>query len=94
MDQMSQQNEEKKKVDEGGLAFPFNLPNSVFKNAEGTWMEKQNIEKGLTKREWFAGLAMQGMIAGSQGLQITVKEFASQSIKLADALIAKLKEKP
>ena len=45
---------------------------------------------GLTKREWFAGLALQGMIAGSQGLNITVKQFAEQSVKLAEALIAEL----
>lgn len=42
---------------------------------------------GLTKREWFAGIALQGMIAGSQGLRITVKEFAEQSFKLADAML-------
>jgi hypothetical protein len=45
---------------------------------------------GLTKREFFAALAMQGMIAGSQGLRITVSEFAKQSVLLADALIAEL----
>ena len=45
---------------------------------------------GLSKREYFAAMAMQGMIAGSQGLQITVEQFATQSLKLADALIAEL----
>ena len=47
---------------------------------------------GLTKREHFAGLAMQGMIAGSQGLKISTEEFAFQSVKLADALIAELEK--
>lgn len=48
---------------------------------------------GLTKREFIAALAMQGMIAGSQGLQITTEQFAEQSLKLADALIAELNKK-
>ncbi len=45
---------------------------------------------GLTKREYFAAMAMQGTIAGSQGLDITSEQFAAISIKLADALIAEL----
>lgn len=46
--------------------------------------------RGLTKREYFAAMAMQGMISGSQGLEIAVDEFAERSAMLADALIAEL----
>ncbi len=48
---------------------------------------------GMTLRHYYVGLAMQGMIAGSQGLQINSEQFATQSLKLADALLAEL-EKP
>lgn len=42
---------------------------------------------GLTKREWFAGLALQGMSADHSG---NVKNIAYWSVKLADALIEEL----
>lgn len=45
---------------------------------------------GLTKREYFAAMAMQGMLAGSQGLDIKTWEFSEQSIALADSLITEL----
>lgn len=47
-------------------------------------------QSGLTKREYFAAVAMQGMIARSHGLYVTTTQFAEQSVKLADALIAEL----
>lgn len=53
-------------------------------------IERMKKQEGLTKREWFAGLAMQGTIAGSQGLDITAQQFAEITVKLADALIAEL----
>ena len=43
---------------------------------------------GVSTRLYVATAALQGMIAGSQGLNITVEQFAEQSLKLADALIA------
>lgn len=46
--------------------------------------------KNLTKREYFSAMAMGAAVAGSQGLQITYKEFAVQACLLADALIAEL----
>lgn len=45
---------------------------------------------GLTTREYFAAIAMEGAIAGSQGLDITAEQFALLSVKLADALIKEL----
>lgn len=44
---------------------------------------------GLTKREYFAALAMQGMISAStHGFSFSV--LASESVSMADALIAEL----
>ena len=46
---------------------------------------------GLTKREHFAGLAMQGLIAQSYGPR-TVKEIAFESLAMADALLKELEQ--
>ncbi len=46
---------------------------------------------GLTKREHFAALAMQGYLSNSE-LQIPFELLGMASIKIADALIAALNE--
>ena len=46
---------------------------------------------GLTKREHFAGSAMQGLIAQSYGPR-TVKEIAFESLAMADALLKELEQ--
>lgn len=45
---------------------------------------------GLTKREYFAAMAMQGILASDNSLPIPV--VAYDSIKMADALIGQLNE--
>jgi hypothetical protein len=44
---------------------------------------------GLTKREHFAGLAMQGLLAQSDGPR-SVKEMAFESLAMANALLKAL----
>jgi hypothetical protein len=61
------------------------------------WGDKPTISDrevyGLTKREYFAGLAMQGMMA-NQGLNSYENNtIAKWSIEMADALLAEL-DKP
>jgi len=52
-------------------------------------------QTGLTKREYFAGLAMQGLLHTYNG-QLPVNEiadaFAMESVIMADALLAELKK--
>jgi hypothetical protein len=52
-------------------------------------------QHGLTKREWFAGLAMQGLLAADyDDSMVTAKGVVSVSVAIADKLIAELnKEK-
>lgn len=59
-------------------------------------LEIHSSRAGLSKREYFAAMAMQGLIAGSQGrVKWNETQFAMGAINLADALIAELnKEKP
>ncbi len=63
----------------------------------GKDMNDQNyIQEGLTIREHFASMAMQGVLAGIAGIgyrgsnQITLKEIAIMSVVSADALIKEL----
>jgi len=64
-------------------AFPVELTND------------DNIHvEGLSKREWFAGMAMQGLMANEQNAPVTDYEYAAKAcIKMADALLAEL-DKP
>lgn len=43
---------------------------------------------GITLRQHFAGLAMQGMLASE--VRATVEEFTAQAVVIADALLAEL----
>ena len=52
---------------------------------------------GLTKREYFAAMAMQGMFANSHATEMTIKHgadvvdrFAIQAVKAADELLKQL----
>ncbi len=55
---------------------------------------------GLTKREYFAAMAMQGSIAGRYGsgeielFRIELPKLANECLAIADALIAELNKKP
>ena len=46
---------------------------------------------GLTKREYFAGLVLQGLAVDPQP-DVSLKEYASMSVRMADALLAALEE--
>lgn len=48
----------------------------------------ENDEFGLTKREYFAAMAMQGILSGAQ--YIDYEKFAKVAVESADALIAEL----
>lgn len=63
--------------DDGGPAFPV-----VAENGLG------HIADGLTKREYFAGLAMQGLLAGRT--HYGDEDIGFKACRLADTLIAEL----
>jgi hypothetical protein len=50
--------------------------------------QKQYLQEGLTKREYFAGLAMQGIL--SKGFEYDNEWICVRSLKLADELIKQL----
>ena len=48
------------------------------------------IYTGLTKREYFAAMAMQGIIANKDGLDIKIERIVESAVDTADALIEEL----
>ena len=46
--------------------------------------------EGLTKREYFASMAMQGIIANKDGLDIKIERIVESAVDTADALIEEL----
>jgi len=59
---------------------------SMSQNRDGDY--SLSVDGGLTKREHFAGLAMQGFCVGGGNIEY----IANASVRLADALLAKLEE--
>lgn len=64
------------KIDDGGPAFPY-------------WFEKGNtLYQGMTLRDWFAGMALQGLIVNQGDKSWNHQyEFTIQSFLLADAML-------
>jgi len=50
--------------------------------------EHTHTDGGLTKREYFAGLAMQGMVMSD----LIFEDIAHDAVKMADALLAELRK--
>lgn len=48
------------------------------------------IGVGLTKREYFAAMAMQGIITNKDGLDIKIERIAESAVDMADTLIEEL----
>jgi hypothetical protein len=60
-----------------------------MKNGEQPIVDNQfEDNKGLTKREYFAGLAMQGMAMSD----LKFEDMAHDAVKMADALLAELRK--
>lgn len=80
-------------IKDGGAAFP--RPASEF-TASGTCSDGNDpvaAQTGMSLRDWFAGMALQGMISSSPLCDRTDKkavnkpEWARQAYKFADAML-------
>ena len=73
------------------------FPDAPFQRETGGNVEPSGAyfdPGGLTKREWFAGLAMQALIGRWMDSGQTLSDIVSrQSVEYADALITALNEK-
>jgi hypothetical protein len=82
-------------INDGGAAFPTMANTGMMQvMADGTLSIDKEVTGGLTKRELFAGLAMQGTISGYWSNPnmggLDPQHFASNAVACADALIAEL----
>jgi hypothetical protein len=50
------------------------------------------LSPGLTKREWFAAMALKGFLASDSEFSLPYDTVASYAVRQADALIAALQE--
>jgi hypothetical protein len=64
---------------------PTRADNAAFACAAGL-----NIQKGLTKREYFAVMALQGLLSTPSGSSLS--DYANEAVKAADELIKILNE--
>lgn len=73
-----------KKIDEGGFAFPT----SQISAPDGRVLSAG--QDGMSLRDWFAGLAMSGMLGGVPGSHLipTADKLGKEAYEVADALIA------
>ncbi len=61
------------------LAFPMSYPSN-----------EMYIHQGLSKREYFAAMAMQGYLSGEMFMRQSREEISAKSVMAADALIEAL----
>ncbi len=66
-------------------------PIDLQKNFEAGLKKNLPTSCGLTKRELFAAMALQGLVSNPQ-YDATVEDDAKTSVRLADALIKELNE--
>lgn len=54
------------------------------------YSEDNYVTRGLTKREYFAAIAMKGIITNKDGLDIKIERIVESAVDTADALIEEL----
>lgn len=57
---------------------------------ESAFPDHQVLHLGLTKREYFAAMALQGIISNKDGLDIKIERIVESAVDTADALIEEL----
>ena len=64
------------------------FPTTPFYNPETKLLEFPS--RGINQREYFAGLAMQGLLAGGMYNDSFIQEIAAYAVESADALVEAL----
>lgn len=74
-----------KQINDGGPAFPADIQH--YDAVRGEWEEAP--PQGMSLRDWFAGMAMQGLLANTfaQTTETKAKTFAGSAYEFADAMI-------
>ena len=76
------------KIDTGGAAFPSMAVAVTARDSSGEIARQMQATgvAGMTLRDWFAGMALQGLLAGSENMSIDTA--ARLSYTAADMMIA------
>ena len=73
------------RLNDGGAAFP--TPEIIEERVGG--VRVHHAHKGMSLRDWFAGMAMQGIISSIYFTpQVTFEECAGRAYGTADAMLA------
>lgn len=64
---------------------------NIGTTARITAKHRDNKTSNMSKREWLAGIAMQGMLS-NDGFHLNYENIAIEALRYADALIKKLEE--
>ena len=79
------------KINGGGPAFPRSY--SRAERPDGRLLYEEEAHKGMTLREYYAGLALAGLSANELAYEgMTYEQQASACFSLADAIIAELEK--
>lgn len=71
------------KANEGGTVYPHSLLRTGEDEADLNY-----ISTGISRRDWLAGLAMQGLLA-SEGMAADSVRISEHAYEIADIMIAK-----
>jgi len=74
------------KPNDGGPAFPLPTLRNVYGGIE------VSPTPGVSKRELFSAMAMQGLIFSDKDCKLSWEQTAAMSIRAADALLAELEK--
>lgn len=79
-------------INDGGPAFPVDEHGDSVVGPDGATYYQHPSHPGMSLRAYFAGLAMQGMVAGRKCelADVNVADLARSAVYVADALIAAL----
>lgn len=76
--------------DDGGFVWEATM--SEKKDDGGAAFPEQGVHGGMSLRDWFAGMAMQGILAWGSGKSLTPEQVAEDAYDTADAMIEARKQ--
>lgn len=86
---MSTLPEETKVIKPFGSSNPVFPTENILRNSYGDISERTTVP-GITKREYFAAMAMQGVLAASGDTRLSPSWVANEAVQYADELLKEL----
>jgi hypothetical protein len=74
-------------------AYPYTETFTAPSLYSGIYEESKWVVKGLSKREWYAGMVVPSMVGWYVNDENRLKLIAQEAVEMADALIAELEKK-